>query len=173
MTDTYATALGASRVLLRIARALNLLVALLALLFLAASFPFEPAMLEFFTKVPARADPALLMGTLRVWLALALPALAATHVLISRLMAIVDTVRAGDPFVPENAARMTTIAWCLLVIELFGLLSGVMAATMNAAGSRIPWSFSAAGWVAVALLFVLARVFEEGTRMRGELEEMV
>lgn len=173
MSNTYATALGASRLLLRIARVLNLGVAALALVFFAASFPFAPPMTEFFTKVPAKADPDLLIATLRVWLLLALPALAATHILLTRLLTIVDTVRAGDPFVPENAARMKTIAWCLLAIETFGLVSGAMAATMNAAGSRIEWSFSAAGWLAVALLFVLARVFEEGTRIRTELGEMV
>jgi hypothetical protein len=44
---------------------------------------------------------------------------------------------------------------------------------MNAAGSNIPWSFSLTGWVALTLLFVLARVFEEGTRIRTDLEAMV
>ena len=29
------------------------------------------------------------------------------------------------------------------------------------------------GWLAVALLFVLAQVFEEGTRIRTELEAMI
>jgi hypothetical protein len=34
-------------------------------------------------------------------------------------------------------------------------------------------SFSFAPWLAVLLLFVLARVFAEGTRMRGDLEGTV
>jgi hypothetical protein len=37
----------------------------------------------------------------------------------------------------------------------------------------IDWSFSIAGWLAVLLLFVLARVFEHGTRMREDLEGTV
>ena len=48
-----------------------------------------------------------------------------------------------------------------------------MAATINAAGSNVEWKFSAAGWEAVLLLFVLARVFEEGTRLRHDLETMI
>ena len=102
-----------------------------------------------------------------------LPIFAAVHVMISRLLDIVATVRAGDPFVAENAARLKTIAWLMLVMELFHLLCGVMAAAMNAAGSHIDWSFSATGWVAVALLFVLAQVFEQGTRIRADLEAMI
>ena len=37
----------------------------------------------------------------------------------------------------------------------------------------IGWSFSATGWLAVLLLFVLARVFNEGAEMRYELEGTV
>jgi hypothetical protein len=48
-----------------------------------------------------------------------------------------------------------------------------MAATLNAAGSNVDWEFSANGWLGVVLVFVLARVFEEGTRMRQDLESMI
>ncbi len=113
------------------------------------------------------------MPLLRVWMLIAMPAVAAVHLMLSRLLDMVAAVRAGDPFVPENGARMKTIAWCMLAIQLFDLACGAMAAAMNAAGSGIDWSFSVAGWVAVALLFVLARVFEEGTRIRADLEAMI
>jgi hypothetical protein len=80
----------------------------------------------------------------------------------------------GDPFVPENAARLQTIAWCVLALQLLHLTFGVMAATVNAAGSNVDWKFSGlTGWLAVVLLFVLARVFEEGTQMREDLERMI
>jgi hypothetical protein len=50
----------------------------------------------------------------------------------------------------------------------------MLAATVNAAGSNVDWTFSGVtGWVAVVLLFVLARVFEEGTHMREDLEAMI
>ena len=86
---------------------------------------------------------------------------------------MVDTVRSGDPFVPENAARLKTIAWCALITESLRLAFGMLAATMNLAGSNIEWHFSATGWLAVVLLFVLARVFEEGTQMREDLGKMI
>lgn len=173
MPSGYATALGASRVLLIILRVLNLIAGAALAAGLVASFFFEPVIQEFFSKQPPRIDSGLLIPALRVWMLLAIPAIAAVHVLLSRLLEMVGTVRAGDPFVPENAARLTTIAWCMLGIQLFDLVCGALAATMNAAGSNIDWSFSLNGWAAVALLFVLARVFEEGTRIRDHLEAMI
>lgn len=173
MTGTFTTALGMSNILLRIFRALNLLAAAILVASLAASFVVEPVFRDFFSRQPPRTDPALLMPVLRLWMLLAVPAFAAVHILLSRLVAIVGTVRGGDPFVAENAARMKTIAWCLAGVELFHLVSGAMAAAMNAAGSDIEWSFSATGWIAVVLLFVLAQVFEEGARIRSDLEAMI
>jgi hypothetical protein len=38
---------------------------------------------------------------------------------------------------------------------------------------ELDWSFSFAPWLAVLLLFVLARVFEHGAWMRAELEGTV
>ena len=43
----------------------------------------------------------------------------------------------------------------------------------EALGIHIDWSFSFTPWVAVLLLFVLARVFEHGARMRADLEGTV
>jgi hypothetical protein len=143
------------------------------IVFFAATFVFEPQIFEFFSKKPPRIDPSWLVPVLRIWIVLALPMIAAVHVSLSRLLAVVETVRSGDPFVPENAARLNTIAWCVLTTQLLNLTFGILAATMNAAGSHIDWEFSATGWLAVVLLFVLARVFEEGTQMRDDLEKMI
>lgn len=172
MADGYDAALGISRALLKFLRAFNLLVGAMLILWFLASFPFEPAFREFFTKQPER-ESALLLPILRFWMILALPAIAAVHIALSRLLEIVDTVRAGDPFVSENGARMRTIAWCTLGLQLFDLACGALVAAVNAAGSRMDWSFSITGWLAVVLLFVLARVFEEGARIRTDLETMI
>ena len=173
MVQPYSSALGISRVLLWILRAFNLLVGAGLVIAFLASFPFDTVFFEFFSKRPARIDSAWLLPALRIWMLLALPMVAAVHILLSRLLELVATVRDGDPFVAENAKRLKTIAWCLLVNELLRLAYGVMAATMNAAGSNIDWKFSATGWLGVVLVFVLARVFEEGTRMRQDLESMI
>jgi len=173
LPHSYATVLGASRLLLRILRVLNLITGALLIACFLGSFLFEPVFREFFSKQPPRIGPGLLIPVLRVWMVLTLPAIAAVHLSLTRLLEMVGTVRAGDPFVPENAVRMKTIAWCTLGLQLFDLLCGAMVAAMNAAGSRMDWSFSATGWLAVVLLFVLARVFEEGTRIRADLEAMI
>lgn len=173
MPNPYATALGLSRLLLQLGRLLNLLTGLLLAACFLASFLFEPTIRDFFTKQPARIDPGLLMPILRTWMVLTAPVIAAVHILLSRLLAMVETVRTGDPFVPDNAVRMKTIAWCLLATQIYHLLNGVMAKAMTLAGSDIPWSFSASGWLAVLLLFVLAGVFEQGTRIRADLEAMI
>jgi hypothetical protein len=173
MAQPQSAALSASRLLLWILRAFNLFTGVCLVVAFVASFPFDSQFFEFFSKRPPRIDSSWLLPILRIWIVLALPMVAAVHIQLSRLLDMVETVRTGDPFVPENATRLTTIAWCALINELLRLMYGVMAAALNAAGSNIDWNFSATGWLAVVLLFVLARVFEEGTRMRRDLETMI
>lgn len=173
MSKQNATLLQVSRVLLRIWRVLNLAVGVLIVGAFVASFVFEPTFRQFFAKRPPRIDPWLLLPTIRVWMLLALPMIGVVHTLLCRLLEMVETVRAGDPFVPENAVRLKTIAWCLLGLQVLHLVFGGMAALVNAAGSNIEWKFSWTGWVGVVLVFVLAQVFEEGTRIRGELEGVI
>jgi hypothetical protein len=161
-------------VLLQILVAFNLFAGLLILLALPASFIFEPAFLAFFTKKAATISPAVMMPALRVWMLFGIVTIAATQIMLMRLIAIVDTVSAGDPFVGENAARLKTIGWCVLAMQLLHLVSGLMARLMNAAGSNIEWQWSGlTGWLAVVLIFVLARVFEEGTSIRADLKAMI
>jgi hypothetical protein len=174
MLRPQSSALSAARILLGILRVLNLLTGVMLVAAIPASFLFEPQFFAFFSKQPPRIDPTWLVPVLRIWFVLALLMVAAMHVLLSRLLSMVETVRSGDPFVPENAARLQTIAWCALALQLLHLTFGVMAATLNAAGSNVDWKFSGfTGWLAVVLLFVLARVFEEGTQMREDLERMI
>ena len=97
------------------------------------------------------------------------------HILLTRLLAIIETVRLGDPFVAGNAARLQTTAWALLGLEVLHLVVGVVAAaaSTDAQPLDLDWNFSVTGWLAVLLLFVLARVFDYGTRMRDDLEGTV
>ena len=97
------------------------------------------------------------------------------HVVLSRLLAIVESVRTGDPFLVENGARLQTIAWLVLGLELLHLTVGAIAATSASSAQPldIHWSFSITPWIAVLLLFVLARVFAHGARLRADLEGTV
>jgi hypothetical protein len=98
-----------------------------------------------------------------------------THVVLTRLFAIVETVRRGDPFVAANAARLRTTAWALLGLELLHLAVGASAAAVSSPSQPLDldWNFSVAGWLAVLLLFVLAGVFDHGTRLRDDVEGTV
>jgi hypothetical protein len=98
-----------------------------------------------------------------------------THLVLTRLQAIVATVSVGDPFVAGNATRLQQIAWAVLGIELLHVCVGIVRASVSSATGRldIDWTFSLTPWLAVLLLFVLAQVFDHGARMRDELEGTV
>jgi hypothetical protein len=90
---------------------------------------------------------------------------------------IIDTASSGDPFVTENADRLNHIAWLLLAIQLVGFGADIAA---NMLPDRIRDhasigfdGFSAAGILAVLLIFVLAQIFRRGSQMRAELEGTV
>lgn len=112
---------------------------------------------------------------LRAIAVVGLVALPLNHVVLRRLLAIVETVRAGDPFVAVNATRLQAIAWALLALQLLSLVVGgiVKAISTPAHPLHIQAGFSISGWLAVLLTFLLARVFAEGTLMRDDLEGTV
>ena len=112
---------------------------------------------------------------LRAIAAIGLAAIPLHFVVLQRLLAIVETVRAGDPFVAANALRLRAIAWTLLSLQLLSLVVAalVRAVSTPAHPVHIHSGFSIGGWVAVLLSFLLARVFAEGTLMREDLEGTV
>ncbi len=93
------------------------------------------------------------------------------HTILRRLLAIVDTVRGGDPFIVENARRLDAIAWSVLALEVLRLFVIAIAAVVWEAGRLGGFSF--APWFAVLMLFVLSGVFAHGARMRADLEGTV
>jgi hypothetical protein len=94
---------------------------------------------------------------------------------LKRLLAIVETVRAGDPFVAANASRLQAIAWVLLALNLLSIVIGAIAKTVSTPAHPLHLNagFSINGWLAVLLTFLLARVFAKGTLMREDLEGTV
>ena len=112
---------------------------------------------------------------MRAIAALGLVTIPLNYVVLKRLLAIVETVRGGDPFVPANATRLQTIARVLLTLQLFSLVIGAIAKAVSTPAHplKLDAGFSISGWLAVLLTFLLARVFAEGTRMREDLEGTV
>ena len=97
-----------------------------------------------------------------------------------RLRQIVETVGRGDPFAPENAARLTAMAWLALAAQLLMYLAKAFALQVEAwvrsleeATLQVDVSLDIEGIVLVIVLFILARVFRHGTAMREDLEGTV
>ena len=125
--------------------------------------------------IPAWADASRLIIGLHAIAIVGLVAIPVNAAVLTRLLAMVDTVRAGDPFVAANAVRLQAIAWALLALQLLSLVVGIIARTLStpAYPIKVQAGFSIDGWLAVLLTFLLARVFAEGARMRDDLEGTV
>ena len=166
-------ALPIAHVLLRILVVANWLMAGVILALLLVS-PNERWIMSAFHLSPSPEAERLVMG-LRAIATLGLVTIPLNFVLLKRLLAIVETVRGGDPFVPANAARLQTIAWVLLALQLLSIVIGAIGKAVSSAAHpvKLDAGFSINGWLAVLLTFLLARVFAEGTRMREDLEGTV
>jgi hypothetical protein len=170
MSNSFPDPLAVSRKVLRVLIKLNLFFGFLILALLIASLV---AATWVFTALGVKLtgdDSALFLG-MRLIMVIGIAAVPLAHVVLTRLLAMVDTVKAGDPFVSENAARLETMAWAILGMELLHFAVGAIASGVSTEAQPIDldWSFSFTRWLAVLLLFVLARVFEQGTKMREEL----
>jgi len=126
-------------------------------------------------KIAASPDTERVIWGLRSVAALGLVAVPLHYVVLKRLLAIVDTVRAGDPFVATNAKHLQTIAWVLLTLQLLSMVIGAIGKSISTPAHPVNFDagFSVNGWLAVLLTFLLARVFAAGTVMRDELEGTV
>lgn len=171
MTRRYPSALTVSWKLVRGLIILNWVVGFLIFMLLVASLVAEQRVMAALGADPAESGPMLIDGMRRIML-IGILSVPLAHLLLTRLLAIVETVRGGDPFVAANAARLEVMAWALLGLELLHLTAGIVAAlaSTESAPLDIDWSFSVTRWLAVLLLFVLARVFDHGARMRADLE---
>ena len=99
---------------------------------------------------------------------------------------IVETAMTGDPFVAENADRLSRAGWLLLAIYGVGLVTGaavlgmvpheLMAKAGGDAHNVIQIDHgdpSPVGLLSILLIFVLAQIFRRGAEMRAELEGTV
>ena len=174
MEDRYPGTLGLSRKVLRGLRVLNIVYGLGVGLMLVASV-IAPEFL--FDALGLRGTTSWTGATLamRGIMVVGLAGAFIAHRILTGLLEIVESVRASDPFVLDNATRLTEIAWWLLAAELLHLVVGVLVglASTPAQPVHLNWTFSFTPWIAVLLLFVLARVFVHGARMREDIEGTV
>jgi len=169
MPTTSSPALPIAHVVLRILIVVNWLGGAAILALLVAS-PNEQWIMAAFKLSPSPEAERLVMG-LRAIAVLGLAAIPLNYAVLKRLLAIVETVRAGDPFVAANASRLQAIAWSLLALQLLSVVIGAIAKGVSTPAHPvdIDAGFSINGWLAVLLTFLLARVFAEGTVMREDV----
>jgi hypothetical protein len=162
--------LSIAGVVLRFGNALNYLFGAGFVVAIALSFVFGDMLARhLLAKYPGH-DIAATIAVMRVMAALGIVAVVAIRHIFRRLLAILATVRAGDPFVAHNADRLHQIGWALLVIQLLDLATGVIVVLLDRLGvDHATWTPGFAGWIAVVMTFVLARVFRVGAAMRDDL----
>lgn len=87
-----------------------------------------------------------------------------------QLRRILQTLSEGDPFVPENAIRLSRIGITIAAMELIRIATVLAVFTApTLVGDEPPRvSTQIILWISVAALFVLSQVFREGTRLRDE-----
>jgi hypothetical protein len=173
MSRTKSAALPIAYVTLRILIVINCLFGAAILTGLVYSFVNEPWMMEAL-GASGFGGPRWVIMAMRGIALLGLFAIGLNYEVLTRLLAIIVTVRRGDPFVADNAYRLNAIAWFLLALQLLSIVIAAIAHGIAAHGQfSVDAGFSTAGWLAVILTFVLARVFAEGTLMREDLEGTV
>ncbi|MEO5971899.1 MAG: DUF2975 domain-containing protein [Sphingomicrobium sp.] len=166
-------ALPIAYVVLRILIVFNWLMGA-ALLVLLVAMPTERWIMCALDLSPGPEADRIIFG-LRAIAVVGLATIPLNHAILKRLLAIVVTVRAGDPFVAANAHRLLAIAWALLALQLLGLVIFAIAETISTPAHPVDLDadFSVNGWLAVLFAFVLARVFAEGALMREDLDGTV
>ena len=167
-------ALSVSWVSLRVLIVLNwilggLIVALLAATYLAGGWTWRAL------GVGAVAGHEGVVAGMRTIMGVGIAGVPIAYVVLKALLKIVESVRGGDPFSADNAARLRTIAWALLVLELLHVLVSAIASAVSTeeVPVHLDGGVTLTGWLAIMLLFVLAQVFREGTRLRDDLEGTV
>jgi len=87
-----------------------------------------------------------------------------------QLRRILLTLADGDPFVPENASRLSRVGIAIAAMELIRIATVMVVSTMPTLVGDEPPRLSTQFilWISVAALFVLSQVFREGTRLRDE-----
>src|SRR5262245_20095541 len=172
MTATSSPVLPIAYAVLRILIVMNWLMGAVILALLV--IPNEQEIMSVFKLAPSPDADRVVMG-LRAVAVLGLVSIPLNYAVLKRLLAIIGTVRAGDPFIATNAHRLRAIAWTLLALQLLGLVIGVISKAISTPAHPVNLGagFSINGWLAVLLTFLLARVFAEGTHMREELEGTV
>jgi hypothetical protein len=84
---------------------------------------------------------------------------------------VFETLIVGDPFRPQNVARLRVVGFALIALEIMGYIvhrAKDMLVTGAAHGGSL--TINLTGWFAILVVFVLAEVFREGARLRQDAD---
>jgi hypothetical protein len=162
--------LALSRTVLRTLITLNFVLGFLIFALLISSLIAGGFVMRALGAIPAPEHGRAIFG-MRGIMVVGILATPVLHLVYTRLLAIVETVKAGDPFIGLNAERLQTIAWAIVGLELMHVAVVMLANGVVVQGQKVDigGKFSLTPWLTILLLFVLARVFDQGARMRDEL----
>ncbi|HZL00573.1 MAG TPA: DUF2975 domain-containing protein [Caulobacteraceae bacterium] len=96
--------------------------------------------------------------------------LAGAIVIVGRLRRIFQTLIAGDPFHPGNVRRLRVVGLALAVLELGRYAAAALSHLVFHGRAHVDGAVNLTTWFAVLVIIVLAEVFREGARLRGEAE---
>lgn len=104
--------------------------------------------------------------------------LAALFSFFGKMRAIIKSVGEQDPFIAENAQRLSTMARLLLGVQILALPIGLLrlrlANLVSDGGESLDFSvYDLQGPLMILVLFILARVFRIGAAMREDIEGTV
>jgi hypothetical protein len=172
-TSSHSAALPVAHIALRTLVVVNWLVGA-GIFVLLVALPTGPWIMSALQIPPSPDTDRVILG-LQAIAAIGLIGVPCHYAVLKRLIAIVETVRAGDAFVGANADRLQATAWALLALQVLSLVVGAITKAISTPAHPFHFDagFSVSGWLAVLLTFVLARVFAEGARMRDDLEGTV
>ena len=170
----HSTALPIAWVVLRLLILFNWVMGVFIIVMLGLSFSGEDWFFEAL-KVGPDAQTGEFMAGMRAIMVLGLASIPLFHLVFTRVLRIIETVRIGDPFIRANAVRLRLMAWTLLGLEILHIAVAAIAKAVSTPSTRldIDWEFSVTALLAILLLFVLAQAFAHGAQMREDLEGTV
>lgn len=117
------------------------------------------------------------LGAITVVLLLGFVMVSLAFVFFRHLKHIIDSVGEGDPFVSENARRLSLMGWITLGIQVVALpLAGIALLAAKAFEEQnftVDAGLDLGAIILAVTLFILARVFRHGAAMRADLEGTV
>lgn len=164
--------LAAARVVLVVAMA-AMAVACLATLVAAPAIVFFRS--SVLAELASHAAPDEALWALVLILLLVAFVTALGFLFFRHMYRIVGTVGDGDPFIPANASRLSAMGWIVVAVNIafipmVSILRWLESVTEH---MHTEASHDIDGLLLALVLFILARVFREGTRLRDEVEGTV